>query len=166
MTLEEMFKAPKDAKCVCCQAPTPKCGYQQDGCCTLPADLDGDVLVLENDTEESIEPCYMEVIGQEMLCPLAMCPACRFKLRQQARMLDRLEKVLTKEAQEILTRPYKKEFWEAADGVSASMPELPGCFSCGDDLAEANNCLHAAALGWVACVIDSGEEVPKPEMED
>jgi predicted RNase H-like HicB family nuclease len=97
---------------------------------------------------------------------LAMCPPCRFKVRQQARILDRLDGVLAKEAEEILKRPYRKEFIEAPDGVSASMPEFPGCFSCGDDLAEANHCLHGAALGWLACIIDSGETVPEPEMGD
>lgn len=163
MLLQEMFRSAKDARCICCQTPIPKCGYQQDGCCTLPAANDEDVLVLEND-EEEVEPCRIAVIGQDMTCPLAMCPPCRFKLREQARILDRLDRVLAKEAVEILKRPYRKEFIEAADGVAASMPEFPGCFSCGDDLATANQCLRGAALGWLACIIDSGEAVPEPEM--
>jgi predicted RNase H-like HicB family nuclease len=163
--IQEMFRAAKDAKCVCCQAPTQKCGYQQDSWCTLPADSDGDVLVLETD-KQGIERCRIAVIGRDMTCPLAMCPSCRWKLRRQAQVLNRLDKVLAKEAEEILKRPYRKEFIEASDGVSASMPELPGCFSCGENLCEANTCLHEAALGWLSCVIDSGEAVPAPEMRD
>ena len=47
------------------------------------------------------------------------------------------------------------------------VPDLPGCFSAGDTLDEAFEMAKEAIEGWIECVMDDGEEIPKPStMED
>lgn len=47
------------------------------------------------------------------------------------------------------------------------VPDLPGCFSAGDTLDEAFEMAKEAIEGWIECVMDDGEEIPKPStMEE
>lgn len=156
--LEIMFKSEKMAKCMRCQEPIPACDYALLDGCTLPEEQDGE-----------IEPCQAKIVKGmffKMQCPLALCYACRLDLRRQAIMLNRMDKILIAEAQKILSRPYKRTFVPEDNGFSASMPELPGCFTCGESLPEAYESLHEVALGWIVACLEAGEDVPKPEMED
>lgn len=159
-TLESMFKSEKNAKCLVCQEPIPSCNYKQGKNCMFPKE------------NEEIGFCY----ALPRRCPLALCYTCRLDLRWEVEMLNRMDKVLTAEAEEILKRPYARSFIQEPDGkFSTEMPELPGCISCGgfpanafflsDGLYDAYQRLHEAALGWIVATIESGEEIPKPEME-
>ena len=47
-------------------------------------------------------------------------------------------------------------------GYSVSFPDLPGCFTEGDDLLEAMEMAEEAACGWLSGEIDAGREIPKP----
>ena len=46
-------------------------------------------------------------------------------------------------------------------GYSVSFPDLPGCFTEGDDLTEAMEMAQEAACGWLAGEIDNGKEIPQ-----
>lgn len=154
ISLEVMFKSEKTAKCVRCQEPIPECDYELKEGCTLPGEQD-----------EEMEPCHARL--SKMHCPLALCYTCRLDLRRQVIMLNRMDKVLIDEAERTLKRPYLRAFIPEPNGqFSTTMPELPGCISCGDDLYTAYVALQEAALGWVSSVIECGEDIPKPEMED
>ena len=46
-------------------------------------------------------------------------------------------------------------------GYSVSFPDLPGCFTEGDTLAEAIAMAKEAACGWLVGEVDGGKELPK-----
>lgn len=47
-------------------------------------------------------------------------------------------------------------------GYSVSFPDLPGCFTEGDDFAEAMDMAEEAACGWISGEIDAGRPIPEP----
>jgi len=154
ISLEVMFKSEKTAKCVRCEESIPACDYELNEGCTLPGEQD-----------EEMEPCHAKL--EKRHCPLALCFSCRLELRRQVVLLNRMDKILIAESEKILKRPYCRAFVPEPDGrFSTAMPELPGCISCGDNLYNAYAQLQEAALGWISSVIECGEDIPKPEMED
>lgn len=166
ISLEVMFKSAKTAKCKRCDAPIPECDYELNEGCTLPG----------GDQDSEMEPCHAKLA--DVRCPLALCYNCRLALRGQVELLKRMDAVLDAEAEEMLKRPYARSFIQEPDGrFSTSMPELPGCISCGGfpnnliltdaaSLYDAYQSLQEAAIGWVAATIENGEDIPKPEAED
>lgn len=51
-------------------------------------------------------------------------------------------------------------------GYSVSFPDLPGCFTEGDDLAEAMEMAEEAACGWLVGEIDAGKTIPEPTARE
>ena len=51
-------------------------------------------------------------------------------------------------------------------GYSISFPDLPGCFTEGDDLAEALYMAEDAASGWILGEMENGEEIPKASRRE
>ncbi len=58
-------------------------------------------------------------------------------------------------------------------GYSVSFPDLPGCFTEGDDLKEAMEMAKEAACGWLFGEVERGNEIPNatpreeiPEVDD
>lgn len=49
-----------------------------------------------------------------------------------------------------------------ADGISVSFPDLPGCFSCGSDDAEAFTMAKDALRGWLLVSEEAGDQIPEP----
>ena len=49
---------------------------------------------------------------------------------------------------------------EEEGGYSVEVPDLPGCFTCGDDLMEAIEMAADAAKTYVASLLRHGEQVP------
>lgn len=47
-----------------------------------------------------------------------------------------------------------------------SFPDLPGCFTEGDDLAEAMEMAEEAACGWLVGEIDAGKTIPEPTARE
>lgn len=57
---------------------------------------------------------------------------------------------------------YAAVFEECEEGgYTVSFPDLPGCFTEGDDLREALEMAEEAACGWLASEVDSGKEIPQ-----
>lgn len=50
---------------------------------------------------------------------------------------------------------------EEMDGYTVIFPDLPGCVTCGDDLADAIYMATDAASGWVLTSLEDGEKIPK-----
>lgn len=51
----------------------------------------------------------------------------------------------------------------ADDGsYSVQVPDLPGCYSCGDTVEEALEMIREAIHGHTALLRESGEHVPEP----
>ena len=46
-------------------------------------------------------------------------------------------------------------------GYSVTFPDLPGCFTEGEDIANAVYMAQEAASGWLLMVMEEGEQVPK-----
>ena len=46
-------------------------------------------------------------------------------------------------------------------GYTITFPDLPGCFTEGDDLAEAMFMAQDAASGWILGEMEDGEEIPE-----
>ena len=46
-------------------------------------------------------------------------------------------------------------------GYAVEFPDLPGCFTCGDDLAEALFMAEDAASGWVLDELENGQLAPE-----
>lgn len=60
-------------------------------------------------------------------------------------------------------KPYHYIFVPADEGgFSASVYELPGCYSEGETLDEAYANLLDAMDGWIAAAEDTGQQVPEP----
>ena len=51
--------------------------------------------------------------------------------------------------------------WEDGQGYTVEVPDLPGCVSEGDNLAEAILMATDAASGWVLTELEDGKPVPK-----
>jgi predicted RNase H-like HicB family nuclease len=51
--------------------------------------------------------------------------------------------------------------YDEGDGYVVEVPDLPGCVSCGDTLAEAIFMGTDAASGWVLDELEDGKPVPK-----
>ena len=49
---------------------------------------------------------------------------------------------------------------EDEGGYSVEVPDLPGCYSCGDDVADAAAMAADAAKTYVSLLLGNGEEVP------
>ncbi|MBQ7564610.1 MAG: type II toxin-antitoxin system HicB family antitoxin [Lachnospiraceae bacterium] len=57
---------------------------------------------------------------------------------------------------------YAAVFEECEEGgYSVSFPDLPGCFTEGDDLTEALEMAQEAACGWLVGEIDRGADLPE-----
>ncbi len=57
---------------------------------------------------------------------------------------------------------YPAIFEEDDDGsFSVMFPDLPGCFTCGDNIAEAIYMAVDAASGWILGEIEEGHNIPK-----
>ena len=50
--------------------------------------------------------------------------------------------------------------WEEGDGYTVEFPDLPGCVTEGDTLAEAIEMAEDAASGWVLVALENGDPVP------
>jgi predicted RNase H-like HicB family nuclease len=57
---------------------------------------------------------------------------------------------------------YAVVFERSEDGYGAFVPDLPGCITVGDSLAEAERNIREAIAGHIAAMQAHGETVPKP----
>ena len=57
---------------------------------------------------------------------------------------------------------YVAIFSEAEDGWTATVPDLPGCVSCGDTYEDAKSKIQDAINGMIECMIEEGVTPPKP----
>lgn len=76
------------------------------------------------------------------------------------------QKEIAREARRLLKQPYRRELVpDESGGFAASIPELPGCVSCGEDEVEALKNLEDAALSWLEVALEDGIEIPSPRGE-
>jgi predicted RNase H-like HicB family nuclease len=54
-----------------------------------------------------------------------------------------------------------KDAPEDAD-LGVVFPELPGCTSAGDDIADATRMAHEALAGHITCMLVDGDPLPRP----
>ena len=59
-----------------------------------------------------------------------------------------------------LTYPACFYRWQNGDGYTVEVPDLTGCVSEGDDLAEAVAMITDAATGWVLGELADGKQLP------
>jgi len=57
---------------------------------------------------------------------------------------------------------YAVVFEKSQDGYGAFVPDLPGCITVGDTLAETENNIREAIAGHIAVMKEYGEVVPQP----
>ena len=56
---------------------------------------------------------------------------------------------------------------DEGEGYTVVIPDLPGCMSCGDNLAEAILMGVDAASGWIHSSLEDDEDIPPPSrIED
>ena len=56
---------------------------------------------------------------------------------------------------------------DEGEGYAITVPDLPGCTSGGDNLAETIFMGVDAASGWILNALENGEDIPKPSrIED
>jgi|GEM_PF-180979 len=67
--------------------------------------------------------------------------------------------------EELVKLPWSRELVPDGPTVAARVPELPGCFAEGNDLAEALANLEDALEAWLASALELGNEVPRPRGE-
>ena len=61
-----------------------------------------------------------------------------------------------------LVYPALFEPWEDGDGFTVTVPDLPGCITEGENLADAIAMAQDAASGWVLDELEDGHSIPKP----
>lgn len=63
--------------------------------------------------------------------------------------------------------PYKIELERDADtnGYTASIPQLKGCLTCGDDMIQTLANLEDAKREWITAAMTRGIEIPAPDDE-
>ncbi len=54
---------------------------------------------------------------------------------------------------------------EEKEGYTVTVPDLPGCVTEGESLAEAIEMASDAASGWVLDALEDGEKLPPPTLE-
>jgi len=59
-------------------------------------------------------------------------------------------------------RKYAVVFEKSATGYGAYVPDLPGCVTVGDTLAEAERNIREAIAGHIKVMREHGEAVPEP----
>lgn len=53
--------------------------------------------------------------------------------------------------------------FEQEDGLyNVTFPDLPSCYTCGDDLADALHMAEDALAGWLSRAEEKGESIPAP----
>lgn len=53
--------------------------------------------------------------------------------------------------------------FELEDGLyNVLFPDLPGCYTCGNDLADALYMAEDALAGWLSHAEEKGESIPRP----
>ena len=67
--------------------------------------------------------------------------------------------------EQLLSRPWSREFVPDGDLIAARVPELPGCFASGATWEEAFANLQDALASWMWTAIESGSEIPPPQGE-
>ena len=55
---------------------------------------------------------------------------------------------------------YPARFYKEKDGYSVDVPDLKGCITQADTLAEAIEMAEDAALGWILTAVEDDEELP------
>jgi len=66
--------------------------------------------------------------------------------------------------QRFASRPYRMVITgDDIDGYLAEAPELPGCITAGETVAEAAEMLRDAIEGWIEAALVAGEAIPEPE---
>ena len=70
--------------------------------------------------------------------------------------------------EEYMKLPYKLEIIPDTEesGFVASYPELPGCITCGETVAEVVANAEDAKRAWLAAAIEDGIEIAEPETAD
>lgn len=58
--------------------------------------------------------------------------------------------------------PVAIELGDEGQAFGVVVPDLPGCFSAGDDLDEAMSNTEAAILTWIDAMLDMGQSIPQP----
>lgn len=74
---------------------------------------------------------------------------------------------LNKKVAELVKRPWCRVLVPELDdnGVSAQVPELPGCISDGDTFADALTNLEDALSMWLTHAVEQGQDIPTPYGE-
>ena len=73
-----------------------------------------------------------------------------------------------KTLEEYMKMPYKLEIIPDTEesGYVASYPELPGCITCGETIADAVANAEDAKKAWLTAAIEDNIEIPEPESVD
>ena len=62
-----------------------------------------------------------------------------------------------------MTRYVFPAVFEPEDGLyNVSFPDIPSCYTCGDNLADAVYMAEDALAGWISRAESKGESIPKP----
>ena len=70
--------------------------------------------------------------------------------------------------EEYMHLPYRMELIPdtVEGGFAVRFPELPGCLTCGDTIAEALRNSEDCKREWLTAAIEDGIEIPEPVSED
>ena len=69
---------------------------------------------------------------------------------------------------EYLKLPYRMEIIPDAEegGFAVSFPDLPGCLTVGETVAEALENAKDAKSAWISAALENGLTVPEPQNDD
>lgn len=68
--------------------------------------------------------------------------------------------------EQLLSRPWSREFVPDDGLIAARVPELPGCFASGSTWEEANANLGDALESWLRAAVELGNDIPTPRGAD
>ena len=70
-----------------------------------------------------------------------------------------------KEIEKFLKINHKIEIKFEDDAFFASIPDLPGCFTQADSIAETYEMILDAKRGWIEAALEDGQQIPLPSDE-
>ncbi len=78
---------------------------------------------------------------------------------------------ILREARRLASRPYQiqivpDEYSDGAPTYFARIPEMPGCVSHGDTIAEALEWIELAKIDYIYSLLEDGVPVPQPRHEN
>ena len=78
-----------------------------------------------------------------------------------------MKRAMKKDVDYYMSLPYRTEIVPDPEegGVALSCPELPGCVTCAENIADGYAMLEDAKAAWFRSCLENGNDIPMPALK-